>query len=323
MDHVIQLPDREQFVRCRRAWDFGSPLRRNLEPVPPEEPPDLAAGLRAALAAYYFPAMWAWDRSLVHPIVLQTFTKTMEGAEPAVIAAGAQLLDAYRGWAPEVDDFTPVRTTDELSVVVGAPGRPGEGLLAADGGGIHLHATADLVATDEHDRLWIVEHRFVEPRSPWADPDLLALDSRAGTLCWVAEEAYVARVAGVLFNEVRLAGPAPAGPGFRRTRVRKQPRELRQLRRQAATELVAMLDPAVVLYPTPTPANCSACPFRRPCLAMSAGEDVEPVLAAGYRTKVPFTIPLPERTGSLGPQRVIGWKTAGPGPSSLDDIPSR
>ena len=330
MDHTIDVPDRERFTRCRRAWDFGSPLRRNLEPVPSGAPAGFGAALRAALAAYYYPAMWAWNRSLVRPIVAQTFTKAMAGTDPAVIAEGVALLEAYAAWAPGVDDFTPVRTTDELRVVVGAPGRPGEGLLAPDGGGIHLQATVDLVATDEHDRLWIVEHRLVEPGSDWAGAEVLALDSRAGTLCWVAEEQYVARVAGVLFTEIRRGRPAGAdgagtgtAPEFRRTRVRKQPKELRQLRRQAAAELVAMLDPAVVLYPTPTPANCGACAFKAPCLAMSAGDDPEPILAGGYRTAVPFTIPLPERTGSLGPQRVIGWKTAGPGRSSLDDIPAR
>ncbi|MGH2717135.1 MAG: hypothetical protein ACRDJU_00960, partial [Actinomycetota bacterium] len=144
-------------------------------------------------------------------------------------------------------------------------------------------------------------------------------------VCWAAADQYVARVAGVVFNEIRLASPDAGSvhpPEFRRTRVRKRPKELRQLRRQAAQEFLEMVDPAVVPYPAPSPANCGPCPFRAPCLAMSAGEDLEPVLAGGYRTKVPYTIPLPERTGSLGPQRVIGWKTAGPGPSSLDDIPT-
>jgi hypothetical protein len=29
--HVISPGEREWFRRCRRAWDFGSPHRRNLE----------------------------------------------------------------------------------------------------------------------------------------------------------------------------------------------------------------------------------------------------------------------------------------------------
>jgi hypothetical protein len=316
VDHVIELADRELFKRCRRAWDLASPVRRNLEPVPAPGP-GLTGALRAALAAYYYPAMWAWNRQLVCPIARQTFSKAL-GAAPAAadLAAGAAILDAYFAWAPGVDHFTAVRASEEFRIVVTDPSRPGEGLTAPDGGAVHLHGTVELVVSDEHSRLWVVEHRLLDGDAGWTDPEVLALDDRAGTLCWALEDFSVARVSGVIFNEVRLG----AEPAFRRTAVRTPPRQLRQLRRQAAAEFLAMLDPGVACYPTPSPANCGPCPFRAPCLAISAGDDPEPLLAAGYRRRVPAAIPLPERTGSLGPQRVLGWKTRGPGASSLDAI---
>jgi hypothetical protein len=67
------------------------------------------------------------------------------------------------------------------------------------------------------------------------------------------------------------------------------------------------------VYPSPSPALCSVCRFTAPCLALSAGEDPRPVLEASFRVHVPDTIATPPRTGSLGPQRVYGWKTKGPG----------
>lgn len=331
MDHVIDVADRERFKRCRRAWDLGSPLRQDLEPVAPVRPVDLHAALRAALAAYYYPAMWAWDRELVRPIALRTFTRaiaTQQAAAPSTppeawdraTALGTAVLDAYFAWAPDADDFTAVRVSDEISVVVPAPDHPGDGLLGPDGGGIRLRATVELVVADEHDRLWVVEHRFVETgdegQPAWAEPELLHLDDRGGTLCWALELHHVAKVAGVLFNEISV-GDRPA---FRRTHVRKPPRELRQLRRQAADELRTLVDPTVAIYPTPSPEHCRACEFRAPCLALSAGQDCRPILGAHYRPRVPVVIPLPERTGSLGPQRVVGWKTRGPGTSSLDAL---
>lgn len=57
--------------------------------------------------------------------------------------------------------------------------------------------------------------------------------------------------------------------------------------------------------------------FRQPCLAMSAGTDADALLAAAFQPYVAPSIPLPERTGSCGPQRVHGWQTRGPGPSTL------
>ena len=74
-----------------------------------------------------------------------------------------------------------------------------------------------------------------------------------------------------------------------------------------------MVDADVRVYPSPSPALCGACPFTAPCVALSAGEDPGPVLEAAFRKRVPETIPLTPRTGSLGPQRVYGWKTKGPG----------
>jgi hypothetical protein len=173
-----------------------------------------------------------------------------------------------------------------------------------------------------------VEHRIVD--GEWADLDTLALDHRSACLCWALEGQYDAPVAGVIVNELRLApgppAPATAGPGrrgvtvigdpdgwFRRTRVRKAPKEIRRLRRLFAAAALEMCDPALPIYPNPSPEHCGPCAFVAPCLAMSAGEDPAPLLEASYRHPVPEVIELPPRTGSCGPQRVYGWKTKGPG----------
>ena len=185
----------------------------------------------------------------------------------------------------------------------------------------------ELLALDEHQRLWLVEHRIVD--GPWADPDTLVLDHRSACVCWALESQYDAPVGGVMINELRLEpGPAAAEAGpkrrgvtviadpdgmFRRTRIRKGPREIRRLRRQFAAAALDMYDPAVPVYPNPTPEHCGACAFVEPCLAMSAGADPAPVLAASFCHPVPEVIELPPRTGSCGPQRVYGWKTKGPG----------
>jgi hypothetical protein len=72
------------------------------------------------------------------------------------------------------------------------------------------------------------------------------------------------------------------GP-FRRTVVPRSPRELDVLRTQMAGEALELSDPAVRLYPTPSPSNCRACSFRAPCLVVNEGNDPETIVASAYR----------------------------------------
>src|SRR6478672_9659422 len=103
---VVTNADRSWFLRCRRAWDWSALARGGLEPV--EEAGDDALGraVRDALAVYYFPGMWSWDRSIVAPLVT--------AAAPAL----DRFLDAFGNWARSVDRFTPVRVAADVDVVV-------------------------------------------------------------------------------------------------------------------------------------------------------------------------------------------------------------
>ncbi len=84
-------------------------------------------------------------------------------------------------------------------------------------------------------------------------------------------------------------------PEFRRTWLRRSREEVaaegRRLARDAA-EMVA--DPAV--HPNPSLLNCPSCAFLDPCLAVFAGEDPGPMLAAAYRDRPPDR-PLEGRLG--------------------------
>ena len=337
MDHTIDVDDLGWFNRCRRAWDLGAASRRNLVASAPPHPTQqeaLAAALAAGLAAFFYPAMAAWNRSLVRPIALQAFAKELRAREAASTPAaeeGSRILDRYFDWVPHSGPLTPVRVAEEIVVVVPDPAHPDEGLRARDGGAIKLRGTLDLVEADDHNRLWLHLHRFVD--GPWADPDLLVLDERAAALCWMAQSHYVTAVAGVLVDEVQTRSPQPGlppGPArrgvssvedpagwFRRTRLRKTPAELRLSRQRVAAQAVEMTASALAVYPNPSPEHCRTCAFRQPCLAMSAGTNAEALLAAAFQPHVAPSIPLPQRTGSCGPQVVHGWQTRGPGPSTL------
>lgn len=87
------------------------------------------------------------------------------------------------------------------------------------------------------------------------------------------------------------------GP-FRRTSIPRSPKELAMLRTQMAGEVLEMSDPAVRIYPTPSPANCAACAFRAPCLVVTEGDEPDEVIAAGYRRRPPVEPGSEPRIGS-------------------------
>jgi hypothetical protein len=202
--------DRGAFKRCRRQWDFGARERQNYEPAGPAGVPDLDLAVRDALAVYYFPGMWDWQRSVVLPLVLQGFARSMgrqPGAGEGELAAGDGLLRRYFDWAPGVDRFSPIQVECAFEVNLPDPAGGDRELVLADGRPIRYQGRADLLAGDEHDRYWIVAHRLVDRFGP---ADELLLDEELVAACWAMERLYPGmRVAGTVHNELRR--PAPTG----------------------------------------------------------------------------------------------------------------
>lgn len=94
---------------------------------------------------------------------------------------------------------------------------------------------------------------------------------------------------------------------LRRTRIRRNRSEIEAASRQIGAEIQAMLEPALALYPTPSPAHCPVCLFTAPCLTMMQGEDPAPELAAGFRKgpNAPTYEPRLGADGGLGRAVVI------------------
>ena len=224
--------DRGAFKRCRRQWDFGARERQGYEPAQPAPGPDLELAVRDALAVYYFPGMWDWQRSVVLPLVLQGLARSMgrqPGSGTGALAAGEALLRRYFDWAPQVDRFAPIQVEGGFEVNLPDPGGGDRELVLADGRPIRYQGRVDLLAGDEHDRYWVVAHRLVDRFG--TDDDLL-LDEELVAACWAVERFYPGmRVAGTVHNEL-LAPEATTGPEAPATR--EAPGWRRGLRRPAA-----------------------------------------------------------------------------------------
>jgi len=225
-DYVIRPWERELFLGCRRAWDFGAHERRAFEPGAPDGFMDVERAVKDALAVYYFPGMWDWNRAIVAPLATEGFAKalrtqrnayqastatTLDAARwDAALAAGCRLLAAYYGWAPAADTWSTVQVETLFDVTVPDPLRPDHGLLTDDGRGVLYRVRIDLVVVDKAGRNWIVEHRLCA--DGFADISDLLLDDVALTRAWAWEQGFLGKVAGTIHNELRLPRPGEPGP---------------------------------------------------------------------------------------------------------------
>jgi len=229
MDLIIRPWERQLFLGCRRAWDFGAHERQGLEPAAPTGFVDLTRAVKDALAVYYFPGMWDWNRAIVAPLATEAFAKALRtqrqayeastGAAlddedvsrwDAASAAGRRLLAAYYGWAPAADTWSTVQVETLFDVTVPDPARPDSGLLSADGRGVLYRLRVDLVVVDKAGRNWIVEHRLCE--DGFAELEDLLLDDLALTRAWSWEQGFLGKVAGTIHNELRLPRPDEPEP---------------------------------------------------------------------------------------------------------------
>jgi hypothetical protein len=213
--------DRGAFKRCRRQWDLGARERQSYEPARPAAAADLEAAVRDALAVYYFPGMWDWQRSVVLPLVVQGLARSAGRGPPAgeeELAAAEALLRRYFEWAPAVDRFSPIQVEHPFEVNLPDPAGGDRELVLADGRPVRYQGRVDLLAGDEHDRYWVVAHRVVDRFAPAGD---LLLDEELVAACWALEQVYPGmRIAGTVHNELRVDPEPPAGTAWSRLRRR-------------------------------------------------------------------------------------------------------
>jgi hypothetical protein len=222
MPVVVTAADRASFARCRRQWDFGAALRQDLEPQQTSALPDLDRAVRDALAVYYFPGMWDWDRAVRLPLVGQELARALRrqrqrqrqrGADDEnwqeALDQGQALLDRYIAWAPDVDRFAPVLVETDFEVDVLDPVRPDAALVTSAGEIVRYSGRVDMLAVDAYDAYWIVRHRVAD--GDWPPTEQLVADEESLTACWAWEHFYIGMaITGTVYNELR-SPPAPQG----------------------------------------------------------------------------------------------------------------
>lgn len=324
--YIIRASDRKIFKRCRRAWDLGSRSRQNYEPLIPLQVFDFERAIHDALAIFYFPGTWEWNRLIVLPQVIKAFHNSMETQRTLYskkieltndeerewnkhLELGENMLKRYFQWAPVVDDLSPIRVETDFDVNIPDLLNPDMDLVVSDPKGVEGHfipvrfrGRIDLLIMDEKNRYWIIKHRLVEDE--FTDIEHLLLDTQSTVNCWALEQYFIGmKIRGVIYNELSKNLDKPqflhkerfsdsrkyikqaGNETFRRTQIPKSRSEIANIRRQIALEALDITDPEIRLYPNPTEENCTACAYRKPCIAMNENVHVNEVLEAHYKKR--------------------------------------
>ncbi len=182
------------------------------------DPIGVDRAMQGALAVYYFPGMWDWDRSVVVPLVVQALGASLDResahhpdmapSQQSRSASAHRLLDEYVAWAPGAERVAPVLVGVDYEADLPDPDHTEAGLFTPDGDHVRYRGRLDMLAVDAHDAYWIVRHRVVKD---WTPLDDLVRDEEAVAACWAWEQFYIGmEIAGTVHNEMRL----PTRPGL-------------------------------------------------------------------------------------------------------------
>jgi hypothetical protein len=236
---IIRTSDRINFKSCRQAWDYGSKLRRNFEPIRLPAPLDFGTAVHSGMQVYYDPNTWGWDRDIVEAGALTAFAKTnwngltryeeLRGPDELLRIEfiereklGLGMLKNYFAYSREHDKFTPVYVEIEFEVPIPVPPalslppgyqRNGDGdLLKLDENldwlPVVYQGRIDLVILDENGYYWIDDHKTAgQIRADVVTH--LEMDEQMKSYVWAVQKQLGVKIKGVIYNELYKGIPAP------------------------------------------------------------------------------------------------------------------
>lgn len=322
---VIHTSDRILFKRCRQQWDFASPLRMNLEPIP-NAPSALwfGTGIHKGLEILYIhnlqTALDEWFKYCNEA----EFDVEQTGKHSYELGVG--MLTYYDRWrvkydeglrwiGHEVERKMPIRTIDQEGVAYG---------YRLDG-----------LIEDQNNRFWIGEFKTVASFD--SNYDYLLNDEQTGSYDYYESLFRGIKIEGTYHRILRKENPKPLRvlakgdlsadkdqlttyeiareqiiqhyitDGFgavpeklkdllrylkdkrdsfvHQEIVRRSRSEIAMTELSIGMEAAQMLDPDVPIYRSNSKFNCNGCFFFYPCLRKWEGGDYQQLLNLEYRLR--------------------------------------
>jgi hypothetical protein len=234
--YVIRTSDRKKFKECRLAWDLGSKIRQDLEPIAVRSPLDRGTEIHAGLERWYDPALWTGTqgarRALAQLAFQESWRKHRNMYEKYNLLSaevleehlawkelGTKMLDNYFTWSASRDkDLTPVYTEIEFEVPVTIPHDgltlpPEFGLnvstqpasLTYHGNPIVYQGRIDLIVQDKDGFYWLVDHKTAARFEDTTE--FLIRDEQCKSYAWAIQRMLGINVRGVIYNELYKGSP--------------------------------------------------------------------------------------------------------------------
>jgi len=222
--HVIRNSDRNAFKNCRRAWDWKSPLRRNLIPRVTPKPLEFGIAWHIALAFYYNPDTWHLRSEpakwiAVEEGTIRTFVDAVKEQKKKYeedrdlfieleedfnerLELGQKMLRAYFAWSLEHDTFTVRKVEVGFEVPIPDPRSPTEQLWMpspdnSSSWPVVYQGRLDGIVTDPQGWNWLKEHKTT---GQFGDMKHLDLDEQLTSYGWALRQVGV-NVRGALYTE--------------------------------------------------------------------------------------------------------------------------
>lgn len=241
MKWIIRTSDRKRFKECRLAWDLGSKIRQDLEPLMVREPLDRGTEIHAGLERWYDPKLWTGTVGAREAMALIAFQNSWKQHRDMYEEAGLlseevlndhlawkelgqEMIKGYVQWSRERDKyFTPIYTEIEFEVPITVNNymslpdqfgiRVDAGQLPAltyQGSPVVYQGRIDLIFQDEDGNYWLVDHKTCGPRA-WAEEsyEFLIRDEQCKSYAWAIQQQLGIAIRGVIYNELYKGAPAP------------------------------------------------------------------------------------------------------------------
>lgn len=204
----ISTSDRSTFRKCRRLWDWSSPLRKGLRPLTQAKPLWLGSAGHHALEDFHGRKLYPNTDAAIDDYVQATIKCYGDANLPSDHIEDAKLMKAVLNyytteWLACRDPLQTltVKGTPQVEVVyefvIPAPKSLLKDINADE---VRYRCAFDRVTIDDHGYIWINDHKFVTRFTP---NDHLELDSQIGVYMWAARSLYGNKVAGFIYNQYR------------------------------------------------------------------------------------------------------------------------
>lgn len=315
MDKEVHTSDIRRFKKCRRMWNYASPLRAGYQPAREHLYYTRGRGWHYGMERWYLdakPPELAFATYFKDEIRAQMNRGAQFAAEEIKweLDTGKAVLAMYSAWAREHDDFEVV-AVEETGVVP-----------LTDG--ITFHYRADQIIR-HRGGLWI--HDFKTTKTLPDDPTFLDYDEQITGYLRALEDVYGEPVPGAVYTymlvkpptepqELKNGGlsvakkiyttpqvywakiqeleldPRPYRDflqqlnercvWFKRFEVLKTKKQKEVLWKSHQRVAQEMIDPDVPIYPSPTMMNCQTCAYTAPCYIEGSGGNPIGVLESEY-----------------------------------------